>query len=365
MIHMKPWQRNLTINNQPYTYKEILAFATEKIVSSSTHAWEREVYRFIINWLSDNEYIQQYSSGTTGKTKEIKLPKKAMMHSALNTCRYLNLEKGQTALLCMAVDYIAGKMMVVRCFVGNLNLLLTEPRSMPDISAYPRIDFSSMVPLQLMNLTNCGNTLDQVRKLIVGGSEISVELEKRVHELVTEVYATYGMAETSSHIALRRLNGPFPQNAYQALPGITLTTDERGCLIIEAEYLPQRVVTNDLVALTEPGSFNWLGRYDNLINSGGVKIVPEEVEALVQSRTLLTCLAIGLPDERLGQKLVFVFENEQAPDSLPILKADFENFLPRHWRPKEIYRVEHFPRNESLKVDRRKLTEILITATPL
>ncbi len=365
MIHMKPWQRNLTINHQPYTYKELLAFATEKIVSSSTHAWEREVYRFIINWLSDSEYIQQYSSGTTGKTKEIKLLKNAMMHSALNTCRYLNLGKGQTTLLCMPVDYIAGKMMVVRCFVGGLNLLLTEPKSMPDLTEHSRIDFCAMVPLQVMNLTNCGNTLDRVRKLIVGGSEISAELEKHVHELATEVYATYGMAETSSHIALRRLNGPFPQQNYQALPGITLTTDERGCLIIEADYLPNKVITNDLVAFTEPGSFNWLGRYDNLINSGGVKIVPEEVEALIHSRTLLTCLAIGLPDNRLGQKLVFVFENEQAPDSLPTLKADFDNFLPRYWRPKEIYCVEHFPRNESMKVDRRKLAEMLIIATPL
>jgi O-succinylbenzoic acid--CoA ligase len=360
---MKPWQRNLTINYQPYTYKELLAFATEKIVSSTTHAWEREVYRFMINWLSDSEYIQQYSSGTTGSIKEIRLPKSAMINSALNTCRYLNLAKGQTALLCMPVEYIAGKMMVVRCFAGNLNLLLTEPRSLPDLCGHPRIDFCAMVPLQVINLTNCNNSLDPLRKLIIGGSEISAELEKRVHDLATEVYATYGMAETSSHIAIRRLNGPFPQQVYQALPGITLTTDERGCLIIEADYLPQRVVTNDLVAFTGPGSFNWLGRYDNLINSGGVKIVPEEVEALVQSRTLLTCLAIGLPDNQLGQRLVFVFENEHAPDSLPTMKADFESFLPRHWRPKEIYCVEHFPRNESMKVDRRKLAEML-TKTP-
>ncbi|MBN1144335.1 MAG: AMP-binding protein [Bacteroidales bacterium] len=365
MIHIKPWHRNLTINNQPYTFKELLAYATEKIVSSETMAWEREVYRFIINWLSDSEDIQQYSSGTTGKTKEIRLPKMAMMHSALNTSRYLNLEKGQAALLCMPVDYIAGKMMVVRCFTGNLNLLLTEPRSLPDLSGHPRIDFCAMVPLQVMNLINCNNTLDPVRKLIIGGSEIPTELEKRFHEVTTEVYATYGMAETSSHIAIKRLNGPFPQQAFQALPGITLSSDQRGCLVVDADYLPQRVVTNDLVAFTGPGTFNWLGRYDNLINSGGIKIVPEEVEALVQSRTLLTCMAVGLPDNHLGQRLVFVFENEHAPDSLPTMKTDFENFLPHHWRPKEIYCVEHFPRNESMKVDRRKLAEMLTNTPPL
>jgi O-succinylbenzoic acid--CoA ligase len=361
---MKPWQKGLTIHNQAYNSKELLSFSSDNIVSAINNTWEKEVYRFIINWLSDSDYMAQYSSGTTGKSKEIRLPKLSMMASALNTCRFFSLTKGQSALLCMPVDYIAGKMMIVRSLVGELNLQLNEPKSVPDISGRRSIDFCAMLPLQVMNLLTCRKALDPIKKLIIGGTEINAELEALIQPVPTEVYATYGMAETSSHVALRRLNGSDRQEAYHALPGITLTLDERGCLVIEADYLPNRVVTNDLVTFTGSGSFTWLGRYDNLINSGGIKIVPEEVETMVMSKTMLACTVIGLPDKKLGQRLVFVFENDQAPDSFSLLKTDFENLLPRHWRPKDIVCVEKIPRNDSMKVDRRMLIEILSMKHP-
>jgi O-succinylbenzoic acid--CoA ligase len=212
-----------------------------------------------------------------------------------------------------------------------------------------------MVPLQVMNTLNKSTDLPRIKKLIVGGAEISTDLEKLLQKLLFEVYATYGMSETCSHVAVRRLNGPDHQMDYHALPGITLARDDRDCLVIKADYLPDTIVTNDLVEFTSSVSFKWLGRYDNLINSGGIKIVPEEVEAIVAEKMGLECAVIGLPDEKLGHKLVFVFEKKRTSFPLPELKTFLEKQLPRHIKPKEIILVEKFPRNNSLKIDRIKI----------
>ena len=227
------------------------------------------------------------------------------------------------------------------------------------MSAGPSVDFCAMVPLQVLNLLICRSDLHPIKKLLIGGADISHELEKLVQPVTTEVYASYGMAETCSHVALRRINGDRPQKYYTALPDIKLTPDDRGCLVIEAPYLPQRVVTNDMVEFTAPGSFKWLGRYDNLINSGGVKIVPELVESMIMEKTRLECIAIGVPDSKLGQKLILVIEKDQAPASLEVLKSDLANILPGQWKPKEILSIKKFPRNDSLKIDRRKLSEMI------
>jgi O-succinylbenzoic acid--CoA ligase len=249
--------------------------------------------------------------------------------------------------------------MIIRCMVGELNLQMIEPTGAPDIQGIQQIDFCAMVPLQVINTLNSRHNLSPIKKLIIGGAGISHELEKMLLPVTSEAYATYGMAETCSHVALRRLNGAGRQEAFQALPGVTLAGDERGCLVISATYLPGQVITNDLVEFTGPGFFKWLGRYDNLINSGGIKIVPEEVEATILADTGQECIVIGLPDGKLGQKLVFVFEKSQTKNPVSSLKAALENGLPRHWRPKKIICVEKFPRNNSFKVDRRILSEMI------
>jgi O-succinylbenzoic acid--CoA ligase len=214
--------------------------------------------------------------------------------------------------------------------------------------------------MQVINLLMCSKDLHPVKKLIVGGAEISSELEKLLKPVTTEVYATYGMAETSSHVALRRLNGQHPDKTYSALPEVKLSQDERGCLVIDASYLPETVVSNDLVEFSGSGTFRWLGRYDNLINSGGIKIVPEEVEAIIMSKTMLECIALGYPDKKLGQKLVVVFEKGRADESMPELKKNLENILPRRWKPKELITVPEFPRNDAYKIDRLKLLEMVL-----
>lgn len=356
---MGDWQKGLTINGTYYNFRELLHFSSDQIVSADTEPWEKEIHRFIINWLSDNDFMMLYTSGTTGKPKEIKLMKNSMTISARNTCSLLQLKAGDTALLCMPVEYIAGKMMIVRCFVNDMNLLTTAPRSTPDLSGHPRIDLCAMVPMQVSNLLLCRTDLNPVKKLLIGGAEINHELEASLLKIPSEVFATYGMTETCSHVAIRRLNGPAPQEAFHAMPGVTLSADDRDCLVINAAYLPGAVITNDIIRFTSPGVFTWLGRYDNLINSGGVKIVPEEVESLIMTKTGIECIALGLPDKQFGQKLVLVFEKEKLNRPLSAIKTALDDFLPTRWRPKELLAMDNIPRNESMKTDRRRLLEIL------
>jgi O-succinylbenzoic acid--CoA ligase len=355
---MDSWRLGLTINGQWYDRRDLLAYSSHQIVSV-INPWEKEIFRFIINWLSDSSDIVQFSSGTTGKPKEIRLSKVSMMQSARITCDYLKLREGHTSLLCMPVDFIAGRMMIIRSMVGGLNLLIIEPKSIPLIDTLPPIDFAAMVPLQVLNLLICRNDLGSIKKLLIGGAEISSELENLLKNVSTEIYATYGMTETASHIALRKLNGSVREKSYHALPGVNISVDNRGCLIITAPWLINPIKTNDLVELSGTTSFRWLGRFDNLINSGGIKIVPEEVEAIVAEKTGKECVAIGIPDPKLGQKLVFVLEGDQLTGSPETLKSEFDNILPRRWKPKSVVLVPKFPRNEALKVDRRKLARMI------
>lgn len=355
---MESWKLGLTINGTWYDKRELLAYSSQQIVSA-INPWEKEIYRFIINWLSDSETIVQYSSGTTGKPKKISLPKEAMMQSARLTCDYLKIREGNTALLCMPVDYIAGRMMIVRSMVRGLNLMIVEPKSLPLIDSLPQIDFAAMVPLQVLNLLICRNDLNKIGKLLIGGAEISNELINLLKIVGTETYATYGMAETSSHIALMKLS-PQPRDlTYHTLPGVNISVDSRNCLVISAPWIAGEVRTNDIVKITGKGSFRWVGRYDNLINSGGIKIVPEEVESMVMSKTGIECIALGLPDPMLGHHLVLVVEKDQIIGSADDLKTELADLLPRRWKPKEVFLVDRFPRNEALKVDRLKLARML------
>ena len=348
---------SLSINHRPFGQAELTEYSGWKIRDENTPPWEREVYQFIHDWLEDSPAIVQYSSGTTGRSKKIVLQKQSMIRSAENTCRHFNLNPGQTALLCLPTRYIAGKMMVVRSMVGGLNLQLIEPRSRPDLSGTGTIDFCAMVPLQVMNSIHPAGGFPPIHKLIIGGAEILPELESQIRKVSVDAYATYGMSETCSHIAVRRINGPRPEPYYHAMPGIELETDERGCLVIKADYLPAPVVTNDRVHLEGTDRFLWLGRYDNLINSGGIKIVPEEVESAIADKTGLACALIGIPDIKLRQRLVFVAEKNKiiAPDSL--ILSELQKLLPTKLQPGKIIWVDKFPRNKAMKLDRRKLAK--------
>jgi len=236
----------LTIHSQQLKGDELKHFSVKKLEDPDVPAWEKDIYEFILSWLGPSDSIVQHTSGTTGKSKELHLLKSSMTRSAENTCRFFGLGKGQTALLCLPIRYIAGKMMVVRCFIAGTNLEITEPKSMPDLCGAGPVDFCAMVPLQVSNLLENPGAFPPIRKILIGGAEITAALEQMTAKIPGEVYASYGMAETCSHVALRRLNGPGRQSDYHALPEVTLTLDERGCLVINAPFLPHQVITNDL-----------------------------------------------------------------------------------------------------------------------
>jgi O-succinylbenzoic acid--CoA ligase len=350
---------SLTLHNHTYNQQSLTELCHRKITDSDTPHWEKEVYGFIVLWLDDADTIIQYSSGTTGKSKMIRLQKTAMVRSAESTCRFFKLTSGQTALLCLPMEYIAGKMMVVRSIVCGLNLYITEPKSKPDFHDIKEIDFCAMVPFQVTNLWPSGNNLPLIRILIIGGAEISSELEKLVKDIPVEVYATYGMAETCSHIALRRINGPNSEKSYRALPGIKLETDQRNCLVIKASYLPAPVITNDLVRFEGNGQFKWIGRFDNLINSGGIKVVPEEVETALEDKTGIEFALIGLPDPTLGQRLILVTEKSSETISDDTIRNELARVIPARLIPKHIVRIGQLPRNPSFKIDRLTLARSL------
>lgn len=347
----------LLLNNKIYPIDYLQELCESKIDDDNVAQWEKEVYKFIREWINDKDYIVQKSSGTTGKKKDIKLSKETMIHSAQNTCEFFDLKFGQNALLCLPIEYIAGKMMIVRAFVGGLNLILTEPTSMPDFSGLKKIDFCAMVPLQVYNSLNSVETLRRINKLIIGGAEIRDELEVMLRDLTINVYATYGMAETSSHVAIRRLSGIEHERYYNAMPEVKFSVDDRDCLIIEAAYLKGKIVTNDVVDLIDEKQFRWIGRYDNLINSGGKKIVPEEIEAVISKSTGMDCTVIGLPDARLGKKVVLIVEKGGSEVTENEIKSMIESELPKHLQPKEIVYINELPRNHAFKVDRQKLVK--------
>jgi O-succinylbenzoic acid--CoA ligase len=355
---MNPLQNTyhgLLLNNKIYPIDELTDYCHKNIVAIDEPEWRKNIYKFILEWLDEKDYIVQNSSGTTGINKVLHLPKKAMIQSAQNTCNFFDIQFGNSAVFCLPVDYIAGKMMIVRAFVGGLNLLITEPTSMPDFSGFGKIDFCAMVPLQLYNSLNSVETIRNIKKLIIGGAEIRPELEVILHDMPNEVYATYGMAETCSHVAIRRLSGDKFERYYTAIPGVTFSVDQRSCLKIETNYLENEVITNDVVDLKDTQTFRWIGRYDNLINSGGVKIVPEEIETLISKNTGLDCALVGIHDEKLGQKLILVLEKGRSDISPDEIRNLLKIELPKHAQPKDIIIVDQLPRNSSFKVDRRKL----------
>ncbi len=350
----------LLINNRIYPIDNLQNLCDSIRKDKSIPEWEKKVYAFIEEWIDEKDFIEQTSSGTSGKPKNLKLPKKSMMLSAQKTCELFNLRFGCSVLLCLPIDYIAGKMMIVRAFVGGLNLLLTEPSSMPDLTGCGNIEFCAMVPLQAYNSLNSIETLRRITKLIIGGAEIRDELEVMLGDLPNEVYATYGMAETCSHVAIRRIGGAEPERSYVAIPGVSFSVDSRGCLEIEADFFEHKIVTNDVVDLTDKTTFRWIGRFDNLINSGGIKIVPEEIEAIVSKTTGLDCAVIGLADEKLGEKVILVLEKGGSEITEDEIESVLKDELPKRYHPKEIIFVDELPRNHSFKVDRFQLKQQLI-----
>jgi len=333
----------LTLNGVSLTGKEIQQYCLE-----SDSAIVRYIGNFIAEWLNDSPSIPVRTSGSTGLPKVIEVRKQQLLQSASATATFFEFKKNQNALLCLPLSFIAGKMMVVRALFSKLNLICVEPGLDPLSSIPPDtyIDFAALTPMQFKDTTHAG----RIRKILLGGGPISPEMEQQYQSLPAGIYHGFGMTETLSHIAVRRVNGSESSELFQALPGVYFTTDTRGCLIIQVPFLDNPVITNDMVELVSNESFKWKGRADNVINSGGIKLFPEEIEKklfpLINERFFIT----GLPDELYGEKICLIIEGEPySPERLALIKNKIPQRLNKYENPRAVYFLKEFRITESGK----------------
>jgi len=357
------FHKNFTLNNHSFTsVDELLAF---------TKGFSDEIHQFLESWFSKDDYIIVQTSGSTGAPKPISLKKEFVINSAKATGLYFDLQANTTALLCLPIAYIAGKLMLIRALTLGWHLDVVEPNSNPLVTIDKTFDFSAMVPLQVENSLS---KLNLIKKIIVGGGVVSNSLQEKLQEISTDVFATYGMTETITHIAVKKLNNfiaikekPFINNEiaslkkvrkdefYTILPNVTIYKDERNCLVIAAPKVSDEIIfTNDVVNLISDTQFKWLGRFDNVINSGGIKLHPEKIEEKLAKIITNRFFVAGIPNEKIGEKLVLIVEGNQQEINLETAQ------LSKFEIPKEIYFVNEFVETKTAKIQRKKtLAKIL------
>lgn len=298
---------------------------------------------FLQEWNSSSPFVEVKTSGSTGTPKHMLVEKTRMLASARTTCDFLGLREGDTALLCMPLDYIAGKMMVVRSIERGLKLTVVKPSLHPLDDFSEPFDFIAMVPSQVFESID-NPLLRQTRHLIIGGGAISNELAEKLRDFTNNVWSTYGMTETLSHIALRRINDEW----YTPFDGVSLSLNHDNCLVINAPAICQDTITTNDIAEIRDGRFRILGRKDNVICSGGIKIQAEEVEALLEPHLSSPFLITKKKDPRFGEVVVLLTESHD----LDAIKQICQQRLPRYWQPKEYLHIDTLPMTETGKKKR-------------
>ena len=328
---------------------------------------------FLSEWNNDSDRVLVHTSGSTGKPKPMMVEKKRMLNSARITCDFLGLKPGDSALLCMSLDYIAGKMVVVRSIERHLHLISVSPSGHPLKDVEEEITFAAMVPMQVYNTLQVPEErerLTHIRHLIIGGGAIDASLEQELQSLPGDIaiWSTYGMTETLSHIALRRINGDEPSEWYQPFDSVHISQTEEGCLVIDApQVCAETLVTNDIVEI-EPYIYNKVeklrfrikGRKDNVICSGGIKIQIEEVETLLKPHLEKPFMLAKMKDGKFGEIAVLLTEDEDIKKVEATVRrllsdeseksSDHKKY--KYWIPKEFRYVEHLPLTETGKPKR-------------
>ncbi|MFC3159330.1 O-succinylbenzoic acid--CoA ligase [Chryseobacterium arachidis] len=335
--------KNLDINQ--------LCFETE---------FEKKIKLFLEEWLSDSTTVKVQTSGSTGVPKVFDIEKTKMINSAEMTCNFLGLKERDTALICLPIEYISGKMMIVRSIVRKLKLIIVDPSTKPIENLEQEIDFCAMTPLQVENSLD---KLYRINNLIIGGAAVSESLKIKISQTLqhsnpqTKIFETYGMSETLSHIGLKQIF-PNAEDYFTVFENVEISQDERGCLKIFAPKVNSKILqTNDLVEIKNENQFRFLGRIDNVINSGGAKIFPEQLEALVKKEIPNEAVFLGIDDEILGQKLILIIEGRES--EFINEKLSTINYQQKFHKPKEIIFVEKIPRTPNGKVNRIELRNIL------
>ncbi|WP_405369482.1 AMP-binding protein [Nonlabens sp. Asnod2-A12] len=336
------------LNGHSLDYEGVMTVAYSYVKEGEE--WEKQVGDFLLSWLDDFDVVTVKTSGSTGIPKEYKLKKQHMINSAVMTGKRFDIGIEKDVLCCLPLSYIAGKMMLVRAMTLGWHIDLVQPSTMPLKKVEKRYDFTAMSPLQVSKSLD---DIHKVRKVIIGGGAVSQGLIDRLSGKHTQAFHTYGMTETASHIAVRQLYPSYEEN-YSVVENVTIEKDEEGKLVIHAPELARTsLVTNDLVDLINENQFKILGRVDDVINTGSVKVHPAQVEQKLSVHILEPFFLSAREDEELGEKVVLVIQGEERDLQKAFKKLDkFEV-------PKEIYFVKEFALTHTGKIDKRVILEKL------
>jgi len=345
----------LTLNKRDLLFDDIILgkFERKTIFEQSTLAFCRL-------WLNGQTTFNLKTSGSTGNPKTIEVSREQMLLSARQTINIFNLKPADTVLVCLNTAYIAGIMMLVRAFESGAKIIAVEPSGNPLIDISGQLDFMAIVPLQLQQILDdpiSKSKLENCRATIVGGTSVSFELATNLSATSAAVYATFGMTETLTHFALRELN-PVRQEFYTVLDDVKISKDKRGCLTVISPVTGQeKLVTNDMVEIISDKEFKWIGRIDNIINSGGIKLQIEEIELGIEKAFLEIEVSNrffigGKPDPVLGERVILVVEN--AGPLPQLMQINWAAYLGQYQRPKEIFYKAQFAETPTGKIDRKQ-----------
>ena len=359
-MNQKPSYRNVhnrfKLNGNNYSFNDLFEVAYSFIKEGKPH--EKVIGDFLMDWMDPKKELILKTSGSTGTPKQMRYAKQAMVNSALATGDHFGVQIGDRALHCLSADFIAGKMMLVRAMILGLELDIVSPNGNV-LDKNPTVyDFAAMVPIQVVNAMN---QINQVKTLLIGGAAPSATLLQQLQSKETNSFVTYGMTETLTHIASRSVKSK--DTVFNVLPGVQITQDSRQCLNIEVPYLTEdTVVTNDLVTIVSDASFTLLGRVDHVINSGGVKVIPEAVEEKISSLITCPCFITSIADEQLGQKVILVLEQkEDTQNILGLIKE--KKILSTYELPKNVFFLDAFEYTENGKL-KREATAAKLEARP-
>ena len=335
--------------------------------------WEEEWMDFLAEWYGPDDSIFVNTSGSTGKPKAIRLSKKFVAASARRTLLYFGLKGNDRVLHCLPSRYIAGKLMVVRSLLGQLDMRVTDPSTDFSFLKDKSFQFAAMVPNQVSKILdneNGINRLQQIKKLLIGGSGVPAKLQKRLQDSSTDVYSSYAMTETATHIAIRKINREGADGLYHCMEGISVSLSPEGCLRLHVPGLDEELLqttessnskiecneaylqTTDLAELKDEKTFRVLGRADHVIISGGIKFSPEQLEQKLENVIAQPFMISSLPDEKLGEQIVLLIEGNEDPQAVSRLKEICRQHLDQYERPRQIRFTPRLPRTPNGKLKR-------------
>ena len=335
------------LNGVSYDRDNLLSYAHE--LSSAKPEYLNELGRFVLDWFSDSPHLELQTSGSTGKPTQIVAPKAMLSASAMTTVKALVLQPTQQALLCLPLRHIAGKMMLIRALLAGLWIDVIKPTASPMVSK--TYDFTAMTPLQLKSSLN---HLDQFKLIIVGGAPVEDFLRAEVKNHTSRIFSTYGMTETYSHVALQNLSAG--ETHYTAVDHVRFST-QGDSLVVHAPHIGiENLITTDCVDLISPTQFLWKGRSDLVINSGGIKLHPEQIEKALSAIISVPFFVFGKPDKRLGQSLSIVFEGH-IPNEIETMVLNLDT-LSKYEKPKDYFVLSQFVRTNG-KILRNKTLQTI------